>query len=168
MSASLQVGGPVHGGHGWAFYTEGTAITQGTAQPITAATRTQILCDGLGSASYDGQIQNMAQPWTNDKVTPELNCFYNIRLTFKGQIVSGGAGHYLTVELDINGGIGVTWSGIDLFAKGADTEHSFQYSIPIFARSTFVANGGEFHVTPDVDMDLWDMRVLVNRTYIPN
>ena len=168
MGVSLQLPGLVHGGHGWAFYTEGTAITQGTAQTISLGTRTQLLNDGLGAASYDGQAQNMAQAWTSNKLTPELNCFYDVRLTFKGQIAAGGAGHYITMELDINGGIGVTWAAIDLFAKGADTEHSFSYSIPLFARSTFVANGGEFWITPDVAMDVWDVRVLVNRSYIPN
>lgn len=155
-------------GGGWAFYTESTAITQGTAVAVTGSARTQILCDGLGVATNITQIQDMAAPWASNKIAPELNCFYDIRLTFKGQIASGAGGHYIDVELDIGGAIGVNWESIDLFAKGAATEHAFQYSIPIFALSTFVSNGGTFYITPSVDMDLWDVRVLVNRTYQPD
>ena len=155
-------------GAGWAFYTEGTAITQGTAQAIAASTRTQLLIDGLGGATHAGQIQNMIVPWANDKLAVELNCAYNVRVTFKGQIASGTAGQYFTAELDIGGAIGVTWSGTSLFPKGADTPHAFEFSIPLFARSTFVANGGTFYITPSVDMDLWDARVLVGRVYQPD
>jgi hypothetical protein len=110
----------------------------------------------------------MAPAWTNDKLTPELNCFYDVRLTFKAQTATAGLGHYLTTELDINGAIGVTWSSIVVLAKGAGIEHAFSYAIPLFARSTFVANGGGFWITSDVALDVWDARVLVNRTYIPN
>ncbi len=155
-------------GAGWAFYTEGTAITQGTAQAITASTRTLLLNDGLGSATHAGQIQNMIVPWSSNKLNVELNCAYNVRVTFKGQIASGAGGEYFVAELDIGGGIGVTWSGTSVFPKGAGIEHGFEFSIPLFARSTFVANGGSFYITPSVDMDLWDARVLVGRVYQPD
>jgi len=155
-------------GGGWAFYTEGTAITQGTAQAITASTRTKLLNDGLGGATHAGQIQDMIVPWSSDKLNVELNCAYNVRVTFKGEIASGAAGQYFTIELDIGGAIGVTWSATIVFAKGTSIEHAFEFSIPLFARSTFVANGGEFYITPSVNMDLWDARVLVGRVYQPD
>ncbi len=155
-------------GAGWAFYTEGTAITQGTAQAITASTRTQLLNDGLGGATHAGQIQNMIVPWSSNTLNVELNCAYNVRLTFKGQIASGAAGQYFVAELDIGGAIGVTWAGTTVFAKGTGIEHAFEFSIPLFARSTFVANGGKFYITPSVDMDLWDARILVGRVYQPD
>ena len=162
------VSGRANQGQGWAFYTEGTAVTQGTAQAISADTRTLLLNDGLGAASHAGQIQDMIVPWSSNKLNVELDCSYNVRVTFKGQIASATAGHYFTIELDIGGGIGVTWAGTNLFPKGADVEHAFEFSIPLFARSTFVANGGEFYITPDTDMDLWDARVLVGRVYQPD
>ncbi len=155
-------------GGGWAFYTEGTAITQGTAQAISAATRTQLLNDGLGGATHAGQIQDMAVPWSSNKLNVELDCAYNVRVTFKGQIAAAGSGNYFTIELDIGGAIGVTWAATIVFAKGASLEHAFEFSIPLFARSTFVANGGTFYITPNVDMDLWDARVLVGRVYQPD
>ncbi len=162
------VSGRANEGAGWAFYTEGTAITQGTAQAITASTRTLLLNDGLGAASHAGQIQNMIVPWSSNKLNVELNCAYNVRVTFKGQIASGVGGEYFVAELDIGGAIGVTWTGTSVFPKGAGIEHGFEFSIPMFARSTFVANGGSFYITPSVDMDLWDARVLVGRVYQPD
>jgi hypothetical protein len=155
-------------GAGWAFYTEGTAITQGTAQAITAVTRTQLLNDGLGGATHAGQIQNMIVPWSSNKLNVELDCAYNVRVTFKGQIASGASGQYFTIDLDIGGAIGITWAATIVFAKGTAIEHAFEFSIPLFARSTFVANGGKFYITPSVDMDLWDARVLVGRVYQPD
>jgi hypothetical protein len=162
------VSGRANEGGAWAFYTESTAITQGTSIAIAADTRTQLLADGLGSATYEGQIQEMPTPWASNKLALELDNFYNVRLTFKAQIASAAGGHYITTELDIGGAVGVTWSSIDMFAKGAAVEHAFQYSVPIFARSTFVANGGTFYVEADTAMEIWDVRVLVNRVYKPD
>ncbi len=155
-------------GLGWAFYTEGTAITQGTAQAITADTRTQLLNDGLGGATHEGQIQDMVTPWSSNKLNVELDCSYSVRLTFKGEIATGASGEHFDIELDIGGAIGVTWSATSVFPKGANEPHGFEFSIPLFARSTFVANGGTFYVTPSVNMDLWDARVLVGRVYQPD
>ena len=162
------VSGRSNQGQGWAFYTEGTAVTQGTAQAITASTRTQILNDGLGGATHAAQIQNMSVPWVNDKLIVDLNCSYNVRITFKGQIATGAAGQYFTIDLDIGGAIGINWSATVVFAKGTGIEHSFEFSIPLFARETFVANGGSFNITPSVNMDLWDARILVGRVYQPD
>ena len=155
-------------GLGWAFYTEGTAVTQGTAQTILADARDQMMNDGLGAATHAGQIQDMNVPWVNDKLVVELDCSYSVRITFKGQIASGAGGEHFVIELDIGGAIGVTWSATSVFPKGANEEHGFEFSIPLFARSTFVANGGTFYITPSVDMDLWDARVLVGRVYQPD
>ncbi len=159
-------------GGGWAFYSESTAITQGTAQSISAATRTKLLCDGLGAFTSVDQIQDMVPSWVGDAIFPELNCAYDFRLTFKTETATAGSGHYLTVELDIgSGGLGtgpVIWSGIDVLAKGAGVEHALQYSIPIFAKDPFPANGGSFYIESDVALDVWDMRVFINRTYKPD
>lgn len=167
MGSALSTGGPTHGGHGWAYYADGTRISQVTAQNISATTRTQILNDATGRV-VETQLRSMPAPWASNKLVAQLDCFYIVRLTFKGQIAAGGAGHYLTIELDINGAVGVLWSGIDLFAKGADVEHAFQYSLPLFAGADFVEYGGTFYITTDVAADIWDVDVLVNRTYIPN
>ena len=168
----LVVSSRANQGGGWAFYSESTAITQGTAQSISGTTRTKMLCDGLGAFTTIDQIQDMSTPWANDAFMPEVDCSYQLRLTFKGQIASGSGGHYLTVELDIGaGGLGtgpVVWSGLDLFAKGASVEHAFQYSLPIFAKAPFPANGGTFYIESSTAMDLWDMRVYVSRTYTPD
>lgn len=159
-------------GGGWAFYSDSVATTQGTAQTITGDERTKMLCDGLGAFTAVDQLQSMTPAWLSNALMTELNCAYVARMTFKAQIASAAVGHFLTVELDIGaGGLGsgpVVWSATEVLIKGANVEQAIQYSIPIFAKAAFVANGGTFFITSDVDADIWDMRVFLNRTYMPD
>jgi len=154
-------------GGAWAYYADGTSTTQGTAQVVLADARDQMLNDGVGRTEI-GQIQDMAAPWVNDKLVVELDCTYQVRLTFNAQISSGAGGEHLTVDMDIGGAIGVIWAGTETLAKGANEPHSYTFSIPSFAGTTFVANGGQLNITPSVDMDIWNVAVFVVRTYMPD
>lgn len=160
-------------GAGWAFYSESTAITQGTAQGILANTRTKMLCDGAGAFTTTDQSQNMPPPaWASNAIWVEQNCAYIARLTFKAQVATAGQSHYLSVDLDIGeGGLGtgaVIWAATEVLIKGSGVEHSIQYSIPLFAKEPFPTNGGTFWIECDVAADIWDVRVLLARIYKPD
>ena len=154
-------------GGAWAYYADGTSTTQGTAQSILADARDQMLNDGVGRTEI-GQIQDMTPPWVNDKLAVELDCTYQVRLTFEAETAAGGTGNHFTVDMDIGGAIGVIWAGTEMLAKGAGVEHSYTFSIPSFAGTTFVANGGTLYITPSVNLDIWNVAVFVVRTYMPD
>jgi hypothetical protein len=153
-------------GGGWGNYLEGTAVTQGTAQAISASTRTQLLSDGLGLGSDESQIQDLGTVWHDDHLHLELNNAYNVRVTFKSQVAAAGSGHYFTLELD--DGVRVIWSELNVIAKGAGIEHAHSFAIPMYVWPDLVANGGAFYLTPSVDIDVWGAGVFVNRTYQPD
>jgi hypothetical protein len=153
-------------GGGWANYLEGTAVTQGTAQSITAATRTQLLIDGLGFGSDAAQIQDMGTVWHDDYLDLDLNGAYNVRVAFKSQIATAGGGHYFTLELD--DGARVIWSELNVLAKGAGIEHAHSFAIPMYVWPDLATNGGIFYLTSDVDIDVWSAGIFVARTYRPD
>jgi hypothetical protein len=158
-------------GSGWEFYSDSIRTTQPTAQAISASTRTKILCDGLGAFTSTDQNADLgATPaWSGDSLQVELNSAYIVRLSFKIQTGSAGSNNYFETDLDIgSGGLGtgpVVWKQLDPLIKGSGIEHSVAYAIPLFAKDPFPANGGSFFLTSNVDVDLWDVRVLIARIH---
>jgi hypothetical protein len=159
-------------GAGWGFWVDGTYLAQGSALSITASTRTKVENDGASGLTQTGYLSTLPSTiWdtTNDKFVPELGDAYICRLSFKCETAAAGSGNYFDVELDIgSGGIGtgpVVWGETTVLAKGQNTTHQFAYAVPVFALAPFPTTGGTFFVTPNVDMDVWDIRFFVSRIY---
>jgi hypothetical protein len=164
------VSGRANQGDGWEFYSDSVRTTQGTAQQVTAATRTKLLCDGLGSFTTTTYNTDMEGPiWTANQLNPILHSAYIFRLTFKCQTAAGGQSNYFELDMDIGaGGLGtgpVVWKTIETLVKGAGVEHAEQFAIPAFAEAPFPANGGSFWITPNVNLDVWDVRIFAARIY---
>ena len=159
-------------GSGWGFWVDGTYVSQGTALSVTASTRTKIENDGSSALTQTGYLNTLSSGiWdtTNDKFVPDQGDAYVVRLSFKCETASAGSGNYFDVELDIgSGGIGtgpVVWGDTTVLAKGSNVEHQFAYSIPVFALAPFPTTGGTFFITPNVNLDVWDIRFFVTRIY---
>ena len=71
----------------------------------------------------------------------------------------------LTLELDIGGAQGVIWSKTIQLARGAGTNNRITENIHFYTLNTFIANGGELYLTCDSDVDVFDIRFLIERTY---
>jgi hypothetical protein len=133
---------------GWSQSAD-TDTTVGTpSQNIATGVRTQWSNDA-GTTNIQKAPSDLTLPlWDNvgNKIQP-ISAFdtYNIRIDFKAQNYAGST-PYLTVELDIGGSIGVIVSRTIRLIKGG-AEQRILNSFPVFAGSTFLANGGKIYLT---------------------
>jgi len=164
---------------GWAFFVDGTYLTEPTGLNITADTRTIVENDGTSGLTNTTEINDLGLTiWnpTFNAINPKKSGdAYIVRVTFKAQTSSGASNNYVNLDLDIGtGGIGtgpIIWAESKPMLKGASTTTPFSFTIPIFALPPFYSEsytsgeGGIFHITSNVNITIWDIRVFINRTY---
>lgn len=151
---------------GWAQASDTDTTAASPSQTIATGARTKWTNDA-GTSSVQKSPSDLTLPlWDNvgNKIQPiaEFDT-YNIRIDFKVENYSGSA-PYLEIELDIGGAIGVIASKtIRLLKSGA--EQSILMALPVFAGSTFLANGGEIYVTytGTGSCDVFDSSILIVR-----
>lgn len=150
---------------GWAQYSEGVKITEGTGLPLAASTRTKLTIDGTGTTTNIGGMPGgVVNLWDtiNNKITPGgVDDAYDVRLAFTAKSATTGA--YLEIELDVGGSLGVIAKDTRGFLK--NTDQFFQVNIPVFTGTTFLANGGEIWITSSAAATLWNPRILIIRTH---
>lgn len=168
--------------HGWAFFVDGTYTTQLTGFNVTADTRTIFKNDGTSGLTNLSEINDLGTTIWNtafNAINPKKSGdAYDVRVTFKVQTSAGGQSNYVNLDLDIGaGGIStgpVIWSESRPMLKGASTPTAVSFSIPIFALPPFYSasytagEGGIFHITSNVDITIWDIRIFIVRTYSKN
>ena len=52
-----------------------------------------------------------------------------------------------------------------MFAKGAGNDQAFNFIIPLFGGADFIANGGEFYITPEADAEFWEYGLTSAKMY---
>jgi hypothetical protein len=159
-------------GDGWAFYVDNARFTEGNALSVVQDTRTKLQNDGANSLTQTAYIEDLgATIWnvSTNAINPEDKSSYLVRITFACKTSSAGSSNYVELDLDIGaGGIGtgpVIWKEIRPLVKGANLEHNFAYSIPVFALDPFPTNGGSFFINSNVPLDVWNFRIYIERTY---
>lgn len=157
---------------GWANYQDST-YTAGSPLALSSNTRTLVTNDAANPATtevhlpYDTKNTGNGSWWdavTNKFLPTNNGDAYDLRFNMKAQ-TTATQGAYLLLELDIGGTIGDVYGHTFSFARGANTTHYFDVSIPIFTGSTFIANGGAFYVTANNPSTIWDIQLVVVRTY---
>jgi hypothetical protein len=68
-------------------------------------------------------------------------------------------------ELDIGGSYPIIFEETGVFAKGAGNDQAFNFIIPLFAGPDFLANGGEFYITPESDAEFWEYGLTSVKVY---
>lgn len=152
---------------GWGQYSD-SAYTSGFPLPVDSGVRTKVTIDGLGSqTNTDGLPTGVTDLWntsTNKIIPAGVNDAYQVRLTFKQQLVVGAADKYTDIELDIGGAPGVIYDDTKLFIKGT-SPLSVTVSFPVYTGTTFNTNGGEFYITPSADAEFYDFQVSIFRIH---
>lgn len=146
---------------GWGQYSDDQYITSSRFS-IVADTRTKIPNNaGVVNETFFPVGLSSIYNGTSQKLTPSVvGDTFMLRVNF--EIASASANNFATFELDIGGALGVILSKVLFFPKGT-ADHTFSTSIFIFTLGTFVANGGELYITPDVNTDMWDISYVIGR-----
>lgn len=104
---------------------------------------------------------------TANKIVPQNNDdFYIIRLTFT--IKPQQNNRVLDFQLDIGGTQGVIYEDFKSLVKGAGTPSIISEVIPIFTKSTFLANAGAFYIKCNTRLEVYDLSILIIKTYDGN
>jgi hypothetical protein len=102
--------------------------------------------------------------WVGNKMTPiRSGDSYVIRVTFKAEIANQNG--WFDFKVDIDGNIGVIFSRVQTFPKGANVEQGFAITSYIFCRETFKINGGNFIINPSHTMKIWDKTIAIERIH---
>lgn len=133
---------------GWGQFQD-TDTTVGTpSQNIAAAARTLWTNDG-GALTIEKNPTDLTVPfWSTsaNKIQP-IAAFdiYQVRIGFTAENYAGST-PYITIELDIGGGIGTIYE-TNIALRKSGVAQGVVVAFPVFAGSTFLANGGEVYLT---------------------
>jgi len=151
---------------GWGQYSD-TDVTVGSpSQTLVSGVRTQFTIDG-GATTIEKLPSDATAPLWNvstNKIQP-IATFdtYNFRLGYAAQNYSGTS-PYILMELDIGGALGTIWNRTYPLLKGG-SEQFVEAAFPVFAGSTFLANGGELYLTyvGTANCDIYASQILIIR-----
>jgi len=153
-------------GRGWINISD-SEHTQGSPQAVSSGVRTLLTLDALGpTTNYEYRDGLPVDAWSGDTFFVQASGeTYLLRPSFIADPETGASGNYLEIELDIGAPVGVIFQFTVPMIKNDPSRFSF--SIPTFALDTFLANGGKFYVTPNVNCDIYDKALLIQRMSQP-
>lgn len=155
---------------GWAFYDD-NLYTSGSTLAVNAA-KVELTCNGSGSQTNTSYLpQGVQDFWdtTNNKIIPQkVGDAYDIRLDFVADPAANG--DWMEVVLDI----GTVGTPIEVVRRSVSftksTPQSISIGFPIFALSTFLANGGKFYLDTSESGDninIYDISIYIKRDHSP-
>ena len=153
-------------GRGWINISD-SEHTQASPQEISSGSRTLLTLDALGATTnYTFRDGLPLDVWSGNKFhAQESGETYMLRLSFIVDPASGSSGNYMDVELDIGSPVGTIFQTTIPLIKNVATKFSF--AMPIFALDTFLANGAEIYITPNVNCDVYGKALLIQRMSRP-
>jgi len=135
---------------GWQQVLDTDTTVGSPSQTIATGVRTLWTNDGgagnIKKLPSDIGVSDTLWDTVTNTITP-IAAFdtYNLRIEFKVQDYAGTTPD-LRIELDIGGGLGTIVSQTIPLLKGG-SEQAVTMSFPVFAGTTFLANGGGIYVT---------------------
>jgi hypothetical protein len=149
---------------GWASYST-TTYTSGS--PFTISPSSTVTLQNNANSSITADLPLGVSAFyngTTNKITPAaIGDSYMVNIRFKAKTSSNN--DYLTLFIDIGGGMQINAETKE-FLRGANTEQSFNFALPVFSLSTFVTNGGEVKITSNLGtISVYDITYFITRTY---
>ena len=152
---------------GWEQYQD-TDTTVGTpALNISSGARTQWTCDGgTLTVKYppSDKVNDFWNTSTNKHIPIAAFDTYDFRCTFTAENYAG-TDPYITMELDIGGGIGTIVSQTFPLVKGGNAQ-DIVFGFPVFTGTTYLANGGTVYITytGTSTCDIYKNAIMITRT----
>lgn len=164
VASDIDIAGSTSPFSEYATYAD-TVYTSGSPLSVVADTRTKVTIDGLGPETDESTLPPSVSFWDTigNEMTPQYETdSYNVRLTFKASTTPANA--FVDVDLDIGGATGVILQETKPLLRASSGTNWVTVTWPLYTGSIFVANGGEFYITPNEDTDFWDFGIYISRT----
>jgi hypothetical protein len=152
---------------GWANYVD-NEWSEGSPLTLAADVPMKLTINGLGAGTTVAEWPDgVTQPWdtsTDKLIATNDGDKFTYRLQYAA--LDGSLATQVDTFIDIGGSVGEISRRSTSVAKG-----SVQTNVEIFSSyftgSTFVANGGTIYlVTEATTMDIWDVRLTVEKTHV--
>ena len=168
---------------GWQFrfdsqYTTGSRHALSSGSPIVPAKIT--FTDNSGEdLRYPSTFPEIWDNANQKLIIPIfLNGFGILRLSLLAEY-TGGAIPHLELQIDVGsdpiapagGGTSsnIIYTDTQTFAKGSADPQAFNWIIPLFGGSDFVANGAQFIISAhSADIDVWQHTLTAAAIFVPN
>jgi hypothetical protein len=144
----------------------GNLYTSGSPRAISSGARTQLTNNGLAAQTDTSRLGVLWNTSLNQFLINDLNAFYRIRVNLKAKTSSGaGTPYTLLFELQSDNGPTVI-QGITQTIKGGSYVNHL--SLPIeFYNGSFINNQPlKLFVTPDANIDIYDIGFVITRSYV--
>lgn len=149
---------------GWNDIADST-YTSGSPRSITASTRTKLTNNGGASQTDTSRLGALWSTANNNFLINDLNAMYILRLNMKAKTSSVAGTPYLAlIELESANGPTVI-GGHTQFVKGGSAVNHISVSFPIYMGSFINNQTLSIYVTPDTNMDFYDIGFVLQRTY---
>lgn len=139
--------------------------TSGAPKAIASGIRTQLTNNGLASQSDTSRLGPVWNTSTNQFLINDLNAFYSIRISFKATAAAAaGTPYVITVEAETANGPTTIIGSTHMIKGGGYVNHiTFQRSL---YSGIFINNYGlKIFVTPDTNINLYDIGFVIHREY---
>lgn len=148
---------------GWNDISD-SQYTSGAPRAIASATRTQLTNNGLAVQSDSTRLGAI---WaTNQFNINDLNALYSIRLAYKVTAAASAATPYIiTTEFQSDTGSLVVASKTE-FVKGGGVVNHIGGDYPIYMGSAINNSPLKIFVTADTAVNIYDIGLVISRTYM--
>jgi hypothetical protein len=140
--------------------------TSGSPRAIGSGVRTQITNNGAGSQTDTSRLGAIWSTANSRFDINDLNAFYIFRMSFKcTAVAAAGTPYVVHIELQSDNGPTVI-SGNTQFIKGGSYVNSVSYTQGAYIGSFINNQPLKLFITPDTNVNIYDIGFVVQRTYI--
>lgn len=140
--------------------------TSGSPRAISSGVKTALTNNAAGSQTDTSRLGAIWDTANSKFVIDDLNGFYILRLNCK-VTAAAAAGTPYTMLVDVEGGSpAIAFASYNGFIKGGGYVNKFSISLPFYVGSYINNTDIKVYVTPDTNINIYDIGFLVQRTYV--
>lgn len=149
---------------GWNDISD-SLYTSGSPRAIAAATRTQLTNNGNAAQSDITRLGALWNTATNLFLINDLNAMYTLRIAMKATAAAAaGTPYIMLVELQSDSG-SLVFSGSTLTMKGGGNVNQLTFVVPFYLGSAINNTNLKVFVTPDTNVNIYDIGFVLRREY---
>lgn len=149
---------------GWNDVADGL-YTSGSPRAISSGVKTALTNNAAGAQTDVSRLGALWSTSNSEFVINDLNAFYILRLNLKAT-AAAAAGTPYTILVELEGGSpAVNMAAYNGFVKGGGYVNKFSISLPFYVGSYVNSTPLKLYVTPDTNINLYDVGFLLQRTY---
>lgn len=139
--------------------------TSGSPRAVSSGAKTLVTNNAASAQTNTSRLGAIWSTANNEFNINDLNAFYILRVNFKAT-AAAAAGTPYTALMELEGGSpAVTIAAYNGFVKGGGYVNKFSISLPFYMGSYINNVPVKLYITPDTNINMYDIGFLIQRTY---